>query len=205
MEHSKLSSEELIRACIESDRGAWDEFVRRFVPLIFAVVSRRARYYGQVSKPVIEDIVQDVLLKLVAKGYLNRWSHERGSVEGFIAIVATNAAADHFKAVHAGKRRPALPTAIDELPDREIRDDKAAAVLDTNVLLDELNAQLVAVASERERRVFWLYYRHGLTAKAIAAIPGIGLTAKGVESLLFRLTSTLRKNLTKAMGAEAEP
>jgi len=43
--------------------------------------------------------------------------------------------------------------------------------------------------------VFWLYYRAGFTASAIASLPTVGLTTKGVESLIFRLTRIVRENL----------
>jgi DNA-directed RNA polymerase specialized sigma24 family protein len=47
----------------------------------------------------------------------------------------------------------------------------------------------------RDRQIFWLYYRHGMTARAIAAIAHIGLTAKGVESVIQRLTALVRQRL----------
>ncbi len=46
--------------------------------------------------------------------------------------------------------------------------------------------------SVRDRNLFWLYYRQGLTAQAISQIPSIGLSAKGVESAIARLTRLLR-------------
>jgi len=36
----------------------------------------------------------------------------------------------------------------------------------------------------RDCAIFWLYYRQGLTAKAIAQLPDIGLTVKGVEKYI---------------------
>jgi hypothetical protein len=48
---------------------------------------------------------------------------------------------------------------------------------------------------ERDRKLFWLYYRVGLTADAIAGLPSIGLSTKGVESSLLRLTRLLRDEI----------
>ena len=45
----------------------------------------------------------------------------------------------------------------------------------------------------RDRLIFWMYYRQGFTAKAIAAIPSISLTVKGVEGVIQRLTGQLRR------------
>ena len=68
-----------------------------------------------------------------------------------------------------------------------------------SILLREINAALGRLAVgqnlERDRRVFWLYYRVGLTANAIASLPAIGLSTKGVESTILRLTRLLRQEL----------
>jgi RNA polymerase sigma-70 factor (ECF subfamily) len=48
------------------------------------------------------------------------------------------------------------------------------------------------VIGERDRALFWLYYRQGYTAEEIARLPSAGLTAKGVESALRRVTVWLR-------------
>ena len=44
--------------------------------------------------------------------------------------------------------------------------------------------------------MFWLYYRVGLTANAIAALPSIGLSMKGVESTILRLIRLLRQEIS---------
>jgi RNA polymerase sigma-70 factor (ECF subfamily) len=53
---------------------------------------------------------------------------------------------------------------------------------------------------ERDRLIFWLYYQQGMSAKAIAALPTVGLTAKGVESALLRLTRQVRKRMVDDRG-----
>ena len=57
------------------------------------------------------------------------------------------------------------------------------------VLLREVNDALSRVAAgphlQRDRKVFLLYYRVGLSANAIAALPSIGLSTKGVESSIL--------------------
>src|SRR3954454_5988569 len=55
-----------------------------------------------------------------------------------------------------------------------------------------------AETRDRDRKIFWLYYREGLTAKEIAGLPQISLTLKGVESTLYRLIQLVRTHLTGA-------
>ena len=68
------------------------------------------------------------------------------------------------------------------------------------VLLNEVQRHLELCISgpdqERNARVFWLYYRVGLSAAAISALPGIGITTKGVESIILRITKELRQRMT---------
>lgn len=70
------------------------------------------------------------------------------------------------------------------------------------ILLRELDALLCRLLAagpqlERDRRIFWLYYRVGLAASAIAALPSTGLTTKGVESTILRLTRLLRQEMER--------
>ncbi len=49
---------------------------------------------------------------------------------------------------------------------------------------------------DRDRWIFWMYYRHGLTASAISGFDRFELTQKGVESTILRLTRQVRDCLT---------
>ena len=64
-----------------------------------------------------------------------------------------------------------------------------------SALLAQLDDKLLSapeIVGERDRAFFWLYYREGFTAEEIAGLPDAGLTAKGVESALRRITLWLR-------------
>ena len=50
---------------------------------------------------------------------------------------------------------------------------------------------------ERNRQIFWLHYRVGLSARAIADLPGVALSTKGVESIIMRVTKELRERMTE--------
>jgi RNA polymerase sigma-70 factor (ECF subfamily) len=59
-------------------------------------------------------------------------------------------------------------------------------------MLEQIDCRLSATESKRDRTIFWLYYRQGFSAREIAELPGLGLTQKGVESCIHRLTNMLR-------------
>jgi DNA-directed RNA polymerase specialized sigma24 family protein len=57
--------------------------------------------------------------------------------------------------------------------------------------------------SEREIAVFDLYYFQDWTAKEIAALAWVGLSEKGVESLLRRMRLALRSFFEEDKGSAA--
>jgi RNA polymerase sigma-70 factor (ECF subfamily) len=88
---------------------------------------------------------------------------------------------------------------LEALPELDKR--KASSVIERRILLEEIDRVLKTLSHERnftrDHAIFWLYYSQGLTAKAIAALPGITLSAKGVESTLFRLAQHVKSALTQ--------
>ena len=71
--------------------------------------------------------------------------------------------------------------------------------IERGVLINEVREHLEVCTEgrdkDRNRRIFWLYYRVGLSAAAISMLPGIGLTTKGVESLILRMTREVRERM----------
>ena len=54
---------------------------------------------------------------------------------------------------------------------------------------------------ERDRMIFWLYFRQGMSTKEIASLPTVGLGAKGVGSVIERLKHCIRERI---LGAASE-
>lgn len=209
MDYSAISPEELVVACIQpGSETAWAEFVRRFHPLIARVALRVARQWGDPSPQVIDDLVQETYLKLCAdrlRVLQNFKSAHKDAIYGYIKVFTTNLVHDHFKVVHSQKRGgSATNTSIDDpaLDGALLTAASTPAILERDVLIQQIDACLQVVASgpglERDRRIFWLYYRVGLPARAIAALPTVGLSTKGVESTLLRLTRQVRQRLVSS-------
>jgi RNA polymerase sigma-70 factor (ECF subfamily) len=207
VDHSKTPPQDLVLACLQGDdESAWAEFIRRFQPLIAGIALRVARQWGEAHPQVIDDLVQETYLKLCAERlrlFENFKSEHPDSIYGFIKVFAANLAHDHFKASHAQKRGGAVDTAsMDADPvvqQRAARIVPEIAILERKLLLEQVSACLDTVASgphaKRDCRIFWLYYRAGVSASAIATLPTIGLSTKGVESTISRLTRALRRQL----------
>jgi RNA polymerase sigma-70 factor, ECF subfamily len=211
VDYAALPPEELVVACAHHNVApAWEEFVRRFQPLISTVALRTARQWGDPRVSVIDDLVQETYLKICADDcrLLRNFNPEHpGAFFGFLKMVTSNVVHDHFKAARAIKRGAGQ---ITENLDPYERDATSATgrsashteIIEYDVLLGQIDtclARCVAAGElARSRRIFWLYYRCGLTAGAIANLPGIGLSTKGVESALLRLNRLVRGALGEA-------
>jgi RNA polymerase sigma-70 factor, ECF subfamily len=207
-----LSPAELFSICTQgSDAASWEEFIRRFNPVIARSVLRVTLRHGPSDKSLVDDLIQETYLKICANGcnLLRTFSPTHpDSAFGFLKVVAASVAQDHFKSRLASKRAPeATASSVDRIatPDPTEYPGSQLSRTERGVLIGQIDRKLKAVLppeeSQRSLTVFWLYYRSGLTASAIASLPSLNLTTKGVESMLFRMTRIVRENLCQTSGA----
>jgi RNA polymerase sigma-70 factor, ECF subfamily len=205
-----LSIEELLRRCSASGSvDAWQEFVRRFHRLIATVVLNTAFRFRDSSKQTVDDLVQETYLKLCTDNYSILRNFEQQHPEafiGFIKVVTANVVRDHFKAAYSGKRGASRVGQIAEefVPAALEGADGSPKAIERAVLIQEVKQYLELCVfgpdHERNSRIFWLYYRVGLSSRAISSLPGVGLTSKGVESIILRITKDLRERMTQRRG-----
>lgn len=201
----KFSSTELVRACAGSkDEKAWAEFIRRFHVVIAAAVLRTARRWGEPSRSQLDDLIQDTYLKLCENNsrLLRSFRPRReDSIYGFLKVVAANVVHDHFKSALAAKRGAGQIEALTDPVqiDPKTTGDNSFDVVGQRLQLAQVDKILTQITAgkdqERKRAIFWLRHRQGLTASEIAAIPSIGLTTEGVESVLMRLAAMIRSHI----------
>ena len=212
LDHRSSSAESLVAACLKTrDESVWAEFVRRFHPLIATVVFRTARHCGELTPALHDDLIQETYLKLCSdecRLLRNFRSRHPGAIFGFLKVVTANVVIDHFKASHAAKRggRDILASLEEEKEGSQVHVKGSlgcsSSKIEHTILVEEIDRCLRRTISPAElsrcRRIFWLYYRCGLSARAIASLPHIDLTTKGVESTIFRLSGLVRAAFEKA-------
>jgi len=203
MEFGSTKANELARLCADAgNQAAWQEFVRRFRRPIGLVVLRAARGWGEPATALVDDLVQDTFLHLCAddcsllRSFVSR---QPDSILGYLKVIATNITHDYFRAQASLKRGGELrrvESDHDETENLPAPLSQAAAV-ETNLQVAEIEGVLRSLAKdavpERDRTIFWLYYRQGFTAREISELPKINLTVKGVESSIHRTTTLLRR------------
>ncbi len=189
----------------------WAEFVSRFHRPITLSVVRTVHLWGRDPREVVEDLVQETYLKLCADGcrLLNKFALEHPeAITGYVKTIAVNVVQDHFKALTSQKRGSGdVPDSVDKMDPRAGSETTGGqGAMEREVLLKQIDKCLDKCSEgsdqERDRMIFWLYYQQGMSAQAIATLPTVGLTAKGVESAIFRLTRLVREQI---VGLRAQP
>src|SRR5580700_7857603 len=216
VDYSSISAEDLFLACLGSgDEPAWTEFLRRFQPLLIRTIVKVAGHWGKRTPQIIDELLQETYLKLCSdrESILKSFHPAHpDSVYGYLKVFAANLAQDHFKAARATKRGGSLRIESTEDSSAAIHSMASSSqhqLIERSVLMKEFEdivATLVAGPNaDRDLLIFWLYYRSGLAANAIASIPSIGLTTKGVESTLQRLTTQLRDHVCRPEISDPKP
>ena len=150
-------------------------------------------------------MIQETYLKICDRRILHHYRPDHpNAIYGLLQSVSFSVARDYCRSVQTQKRGGdvrIVPIESGENP----RDSRADESMDRRLLLREVADNLEEISPvSRDRHIFWLYYRHGLTCDAIARLAGIGLTAKGVESVIHRLTREVRRRMVSAAIREAD-
>ena len=197
MAQEEIPIRELLQLCLSTDAEEhWREFVRRTQPLIASVIINTVRRWKQPDPSLVDDLIQDTYVKLFAndrKALRSIKNEYENAIFGFLKVVASNVVQDHFrkpinKADEVEVSDAVLPPGPDERERREFLDKKEQV----QRILTRLSS---SETYKRDEAIFWFFYEQGYTAKEISLLPNVGLTVKGVEAVILRLTRYLRGEL----------
>lgn len=203
--YSSLSLKEVVCLCAEpGDHEAWEEFVSRVGKPIGLTIMRTSSLWGEASQSLVEDLIQITYLKLWEGGcrLLRDFAMQRpDAILAYLKKTAANATHDYFKHGHSqscGGDEPHVSTS-DVEPETgqggHGSEERIAFQVFLNEIDEHLQRCLTGPDPERDRTIFWLYFRQGMSSKEIASIPAIGLGAKGVGSVIERLKHGIREQI----------
>ncbi len=207
LRYSDLSLKDVVCLCAgPRDDEAWQEFASRVGRPISLTIMRTASLWGEPSRPLVEDLVQATYLKLWEDScrLLRDFAVQHPeAVLGYIKKIAANVTHDHFKHVRnqsSGGEQPHVSTSdVDPEAGNDVHGSEQKIAF--GVLLSEIDEYLrrgvVGLDQERDRAIFRLYFRQGMSTKEIASLPTIGLGAKGVGSVIERLKHCIREHILK--------
>ncbi len=205
MRYSSLSLKDVVCLCAgPRDDEAWEEFVSRVGRPISLTIMRTACLWGQPSRSLVEDLVQITYLKLWEDGcrlLLDFAIQHPEAILGYVKKTAANAAHDCFKHGHSqssGGDKPHVSMSdVDPEAGNDVHgsEERIAFEIFLKEIDEHLKRCLTGPDQGRDRTIFWLYFRQGMSTKEIASLPTIGLTAKGVGSVIERLKYCIREQI----------
>ena len=203
--YASLSLKDVVCLCAGScDDEAWEEFVFRVGRPIGLIIMRTASRWGKPSRALVEDLIQVTYLKLWDGGChrLRDFAIQcPEAILGYLKKTAANVTHDYFKHGHSqssGGDQPHVSTSEVD-PEAGVEAYGSESSIDYGVFLNEidecLKRSVTGPDQERDRTIFWLYFRQGMSTKEIACLPTIGLGAKGVGSVIERLKRLIRDQI----------
>jgi RNA polymerase sigma-70 factor (ECF subfamily) len=182
---------ELLRRCLAKQPGAWNDFVDRFLGLIYHVVQHTAHLRSAVLKPEdTEDLAAEVLLQLVANDYaVLRQFRQNSSLATYLTVIARRICV-HELARRAAARevQPSGGTPPAEA-EAEADDQPRGASLEH---LEEVE-RLLAKLPSREREVVRLHYIEGRSYEEIST--ELNVPVNTIGPILSRARKKLRQDV----------
>ena len=178
-----------------------DRFIRLAQPVVAAGVLRIARRMGQADRSFADDMIQETFLKVCAADFRvlrDFRASDANALEVYLKTIAASVVVDQIRTGSTQKKGSGKTAAsLDEVAWGLAADDGHLAELERAQMLQRIDRCLDTQAP-RNRTIFWLYHRQGLKPRTISALPGMDVGSDGVETIVYRLTRTVRECLRRA-------
>ncbi len=191
---------DLLKRCLAREPGSWNDFVDRFLSLIYHTIGYTAHLRSaRVGPEDVEDIAAEVLLQIVADNFkVLRAFRKQSSLATYLTVVARRVC------VHQLARRQKVKDAINSGESRlaEPDPDDAPAAQKGMESLEEVE-KLLRRLSGKEREIVRLYYLEGRTYEEISTETDVPVNTIG--AVLSRARKKLRATATAARAALPDP
>lgn len=178
---------DLLQRCLGKQPGAWNDFVDRFLALIYHVVQYTAHLRSARLDPAdVEDIAAEILLQIVADDYkVLRQFRGNANLATYLTVIARRISVHELNRRQTGRD---LVRKTDGRP-TEVADDNVAAQKGIESL--EEVEKLLRKLSGQEREVVRLFYLEGRTYEEIST--ELELPVNTIGAMLSRARARLRE------------
>ncbi len=175
---------ELIRRCLHHESGAWNDFVDRFLGLVYHVVQHTTDMRSQPLKPEDkEDVAAQVMLKIVENDYAAlRQFRGKSSLASYLTVIARRTCVNEL----AGKSQNKSAAIVNEYAAEAKNQTKPRPGLET---LEEV-AKLLRKLPSRERAVVRLFYLESRSYEEISS--ELNIPVNSIGAILARARKKLR-------------
>jgi RNA polymerase sigma-70 factor (ECF subfamily) len=178
----------LLQRCLNHQPGAWNDFVDRFLGLIYHVIHHTAHLRSVPLRPEdIEDLAAEVLLQIVQNDYaVLRLFRQQSSLATYLTVITRRICVHELTKRQAAREVQPKGDGRQPMPEPE-EPPKAQLGLES---LEEVQKLLSRLPS-RERRVVRLYYLEGRSYEEIST--ELGVAVNSIGPILSRARKLLRK------------
>jgi RNA polymerase sigma-70 factor (ECF subfamily) len=164
----------LLQRCLQHDPGAWNDFVDRFLGLIYHVIHYTAHQRSTPLSPEeVEDIAQEILVQIVAQDYtVLKQFRGKSSLATYLTVISRRICVHQLS-----KMAPTMkPLPVDfKKPDEEQEHRRSRLGLEKQ----EEVLKLLKRLPSKEREVVRLYYLEGRTYEEISSTLNIPVNTIG--------------------------
>lgn len=211
----ELSNTQLVKLCAEDpgNKDAWAEFSFRFDARIKLIVYREAQNKSLLTntrnmKQFLEDLVQDVYLKLIANDcrLLKAFKGvSENSIFSYLGIVAINLVRNY-----ATSQKTARHFVLENSIDKELLEPYFSIDNEKDLSFEALKQEIEKILDnnlmnkdkERDKLIFKLFFYEGFSVEDIAS--ELFLSPLMVKKLLANIKSRLRQKLASEPSLKAE-
>jgi RNA polymerase sigma-70 factor, ECF subfamily len=179
---------DILRRCLSHQPGAWNDFVDRYLGLIYHVIHHTAHQRSAPLQPEdIEDLAAEILLQLVAGDYaVLRQFKGQCSLATYLTVVARRICVHQLAHRTASPEvQPANHQELDHAVEKRPRTPRQAENL------DEIEG-LLKTLHGKEREVIRLRYLEGRSYEEISA--ALHIPVNSIGPVLARAKNKLRKS-----------
>lgn len=180
---------DLLRRCLNREPGSWNDFVDRYLSLIYHAIGYTAHLRSaRLSPEDVEDIAAEVLLRIVADDFkLLRDFRKESSLATYLTVITRRIC------VHELVRRQKVKDAIKRGDSRlaQPEPDDAPAAQKGMESLEEVEKLLRRLRKKHEREIVRLYYLEGRTYEEIST--ELDVPVNTIGAILSRARKKLRE------------
>jgi len=181
----------LVQRCLNHKPGAWNDFVDRYLGLIYHVIHHTAHLRSVPLQPEdVEDVAAEILLQIVANDYaVLRQFRGQASLATYLTVIARRNCV-HVLARRAGNVDVTNAARVDGRNRAQAPQDRPSGEIGLESL--EEVQKLLRKLPARERQVVRLFYLEGRTYEEIST--QLHIPVNSIGPILSRARQKLRRN-----------
>jgi DNA-directed RNA polymerase specialized sigma24 family protein len=193
MNWQELSDRKLVELCLEGNKDAIAELLRRYKRMVARVVARTLNAANLKPTSVVEDLMQEAWARVTVDDMRPlrelQWLHD-GALRGLLQIAAATATQDYIRKIFSEKRDIRKEESLTEIGAFLPASGNIVANVEYKILVDQLIKCLQGLIHDetdciRDLAIFQLFYRYRITAADLARV--YRMNVRKVENTLARL------------------